>query len=354
MFAAAGHSVTMVSRSWPTQAEKETKDGVAHIRLPGFEHTRLLPVNLILDFIWGIRAGWALPDGDVVICNTVSLPAWLPWLRPSTGRVAVLVGRLPKGQIPLYGRVARLYAPTRAVASRIGEAAPSASARTRVVGYPIDWTLLSGSPPRSERPVTIGFVGRLHPEKGIELLLRAARELADRAGLPEWRIVLMGPSSVGDGGGGREWVRSLDEEFRPSLGDRLVWLDPEFDPPRLAKAYGALDIFCYPSLSDRGETFGVAVAEAMASGCAAVVSSLDCFADLVVDGQTGVVFDHRGPGAPSRLADCLQRLVADDELRRSMAAKGKMHVRRFDFAEICRFILSDLSELTGAGTKNPQ
>ena len=49
IFASAGHSVTFVSRTWPGQASRETVDGVHHIRVPGFDHTRFLPVNLLLD-----------------------------------------------------------------------------------------------------------------------------------------------------------------------------------------------------------------------------------------------------------------------------------------------------------------
>src|ERR1039458_7354616 len=96
VFASAGHSVTFISRRWPGLADEETVDGVHHIRLPGFDHKNLLPVNLAHDFLWGIRVARALPPGDVVICNTVTLPAWLPRLRPSAGKVVVMMGRGPK------------------------------------------------------------------------------------------------------------------------------------------------------------------------------------------------------------------------------------------------------------------
>jgi glycosyltransferase involved in cell wall biosynthesis len=350
LFASAGHSVTFVSRSWPGLAPAETVAGVKHIRLPGFAHTRLLALNLALDLIWGVRVARALPPGDVVICNTVTLPAWLHRVKPRAGRVSVMIGRAPRGQIRFYGGVARIYAPSTFVAGQI--ASKEASARTRVIGYPIDWALHARSASQPGSPVTVGYVGRLHPEKGIALLVRAARRLAARADLPQWRLRIAGPAGVGAGGGGAGWASALRKEAEAALGGRVEWLPPEYDPERLARLYGGLDIFCYPSLAEKGETFGVAVAEAMASRCAAVVSRLGCFGDLVADGQTGLVFDHAAADADRLLADCIGRLVADAGARRELALRGQSHARRFDYPEVSRTILEDLSLLAGAGAEN--
>ena len=353
-FAADGHEVTFISRRWPSMPEQEVLAGVTHIRVKGFDHTRYLKANLALDFLWGIRVAMALPKADVVICNTVSLPVWLPWLRPSAGKVVVALGRLPKGQISYYRHVSRIYAPTRAVAEKIASEWAKARALTRVVGNPIDWEMHRAASAQTGKPIVIGFVGRLNPEKGIELLLRASIVLAQRAGLPDWRLLLIGPVSVNDGGGGENWIASLESQFGPLLGDRLVRQGPEFDPKRLASKYGSMDIFCYPSLSDRGETFGVSIAEAMASGCAAVVSSLECFKDLVTDGKTGLVFDHRQADSTERLADCLGSLIVDAGRRRTIAADGQLHVRQFDYPQVARIILEDLSDLTGADRKKQE
>ncbi len=351
MFAAAGHSVTLISRRWPGLADSETVDGVRHVRVAGFDHTRYLPVNLLLDLVWGLRVVRNLPAGDVVICNTITLPVWLRRVRPSAGLVAVMVGRAPKGQTRLYGDVARIYAPSSSVARQI--AWKPGFGRILVTGYPIDWLLHAGSAGQTGRPVTIGFIGRLHPEKGIELLVRAVRILAARDDLPEWRLKIAGPSGAREGGGGDAWFDALKRESA-DLGARIEWCPPEFDPGRLARMYGSIDVFCYPSLAEKGETFGVAVAEAMAASCAVVVSGLECFRDLVEDGRTGLVFDHRAPGTDKRLADCIARLVSDGSARREIALRGQQHARRFDFPEVSRQILGDLALLTRAEEKNPR
>jgi glycosyltransferase involved in cell wall biosynthesis len=352
IFASAGHSVTFVSRRWPGLPPAETEAGVRHIRVPGFDHTRSLAANLLLDFIWGIRAARAMPAGDIVICNTITLPVWLRRFKPLAGKVSVMIGRAPKGQARFYGNVARIYAPSTFIAGKIAPA--WAFDRTRVIGYPIDWGLNAACARQRGSPVTIGFIGRLNPEKGIALLLGAARLLAARSDLPEWRLRIAGPSGVSQGGGGDGWIRALQEGARADLGARVEWLGPEFDAARLAGLYGGMDIFCYPSLAEKGETFGVAVAEAMAARCAVVVSALGCFGDLVEDGRTGLVFDHRAPDAERLLCDCLGRLIQDQGLRKDMALRGQQHARRFDYPEVSRNILEDLALLTGAATQKPQ
>jgi glycosyltransferase involved in cell wall biosynthesis len=348
-FAASGHGVTVVSRRWPGLADSETKDGVQYLRLPGFEHTRHILLNLMLDLIWGFRVARALPPADVVVCNTITLPVWLHRLKPAAGVVAVMIGRTPKGQVGLYGDVARIYVPSASVAAKIAQG--WASARARVTGYPIDWSLLARSATQSGSPVVVGYVGRLHPEKGIDLLVRAACMLAERRDLPEWRLKLVGPASVGEGGGGDDWVKELRSRTDSALGARVEWLAPEYDAERLASVYGTLDIFCYPSIAEAGETFGVSIAEAMAARSVPVVSALNCFSDLVTDGQTGLIFDHRAPGAEGRLADCIGRLIGDSALRNDLAMRAQQHVRRFDTEEVSQAILGDLAVLTGAGTE---
>ena len=169
IFVSAGHSVTFISRQWPGLPDTEIADGIVHVRVRGHDHTRFLAVNIFLDFLWGLRVLRALPAADAVVCNTITLPIWLHWAKPAAGRTCVMIGRTPKGQDRLYGGVARIYAPSSFVADQIHS--KSAARRVLVVGYPIDWPLLARSASQAGPTVTLGFVGRLHPEKGIDLLI---------------------------------------------------------------------------------------------------------------------------------------------------------------------------------------
>ncbi len=347
-FVASGHEVTFVSRTWPGFAAQEKVDGVSHLRVRGANHTRFLALNLWHDFWWGVRVSRILPPADVVICNSPTLPAWLGRIHPAAGRVVAVVARMPKGQGRAYNRVELILALSEDVATRLRAENPRLAARIAPFPFPIDWALHARSAAKAPppAPVTIGYIGRVHPEKGIRLLLAAAARLASRTDLPAWRVEISGPIAVPAGGGGETFRDSLVAEFAPALGNRLAFAGPEFEPEKLAQRYGAIDIFCYPSLADRGETFGVAVAEAMAAGCAPVVSALACFRELVADGATGLIFDHTSPEAEALLSTALARLIADADLRRRLAANAQAHVRRFDFAECARTVLTDLQRLS--------
>jgi glycosyltransferase involved in cell wall biosynthesis len=185
-------------------------------------------------------------------------------------------------------------------------------------------------------------------------LLRAAKRLTLRKDLPPWRISIIGPASVVEGGGGEAWVGALKEYANRELEGRVTWLPAEYDPAKLAAVYGSMDIFCYPSLADRGETFGVSVAEAMAAGSAVVVSSLRCFSDLVADGDTGLMFAYHAPDREERLENCLARLVSDPAFRTAMASRGQAKAKDFDFPAVAANILQDLSLLAGAESEKGQ
>jgi glycosyltransferase involved in cell wall biosynthesis len=346
-FAARGHQVNFVSRAWPGFAEEETAGGVSHRRVKGADHSRYLAVNLWQDFRWGRRVSRVLPPADAVICNTVILPVWLRRTRPQAGRVVAVVARMPKGHGRAYGRVDELWALSEAVAVRLRAENPRLAGRIAPFPYPIDWRLHaqaagSGAP---RTPLTIGFAGRIHPEKGVEILLSAASRLASRDGLPPWRLRIIGPVDVRAGGGGENWKSALLGRFGGALGSRLDWRDPEFDPEKLARHFGEMDIFCYPSIAEKGETFGLAIAEAMAARCAPVVSDLACFSELVSHGDTGLVFAQSGPQADVRLAEALAKLLADESLRNAIAAKAQAYVKRYDFSDVAEKALADLERL---------
>jgi glycosyltransferase involved in cell wall biosynthesis len=347
-FAAAGHEVTVFSRRWPGFPDRETLAGVQHVRLRGCAHTPRLWKNLLHDFFWSWRVFRALPPADIVIVNCVALPAWLGRLRPSAGRMVILAGRMPKGQFRFYGRIARILAPSTTVRERIAAENPRLTPDVRITGYPIAWSELQrvSAPTAPNPPVTISYVGRLHREKGLDLLLAALRLLAAEKNLPAWRARLCGPVEVAQGGSGPDYAAGLARQAAEFLApDRFSILPPVFDDPALKQAYHDTDIFCYPSLAARGETFGVAIAEAMAAGAVPVVSRLACFTDFVADGETGLVFDHTAPDAAACLAAALQKLLMDPVLRTRLAAAARRQTEPYDFPRFARALLADFEGL---------
>jgi glycosyltransferase involved in cell wall biosynthesis len=113
----------------------------------------------------------------------------------------------------------------------------------------------------------------------------------------------------------------------------------------LAAVYHKADLFCYPSLAERGETFGVAPLEAMATGLVPVVSDLACFRDFLAAGVNGVVFDHRAPDAARRLAGALDGLLADPAARREMGTRAAERAAAYSLPRVADLYLADFAEM---------
>ena len=351
----------MISRRWPGFANRETHEGIRHLRLRGYDHQRRLWLNLLLDFIWSWRVFFSLPAADIVIVNAVALPMWLGWLKPRAGRVVIMTGRMPKGQYRRYHAIARVLAASSFVREKVLAENPALAPVTQVYGYPLNWTQLkqpgpTASPfPAEAGPdeICLGFVGRIHEEKGLLLLASALKLVNEVPGLPAWRLLLCGPSDVARGGSGGLFRSKLLNQLSAAMpGNRFQLLDPQFNDHTLAGLYGRINVFCYPSLAEQGETFGVTVAEAMAAGAVPVVSKLACFSDFVRDGENGLMFDHAAPDAAQRLADVLIRLLRDSARRARLAAAAQASVRRYDYSRYAAALLEDFAQLTGA-VKSP-
>ena len=354
LFAAAGHEVTLLSRCWPGLPDDAVVDGVRFRRLPGSNHTRSLPANLLLDLRWSLRVARALPPGDAVITNAVALPVFLRRFKPRAGHVCVSLGRMPKGQVRFYRDVACLLAPRAAVVERVLHERPALADRVLLLPNPIDWPLHAAASNRRRPPAhppapprIIGYVGRINPEKGLEQLLAAAARLTTQTDLPDWRIRLIGPVAVAQGGGGEAYRDALLARH-PELGSHhLEVLPPVFDPAELAAHYAAMDIFCYPSLAATGEGLSVAPLEAMAAGAVPVLSQLECYNDILVSGQNGLSFDHTAPPdrVAAELAGHFSRLLRDDPERLRLSRAARESVRRCDYAVQAELVLARLAAL---------
>lgn len=144
--------------------------------------------------------------------------------------------------------------------------------------------------------LTVGFVGRLHPDKGVDTVLQAVRICAGR-GL-RLRLLLIGS----DDGLMCTGLPGCAELVR----DGLVHVVGGVPDPRAY--YATMDVLV---LMSKREGFPNVVLEAAAMGVPAVVSDATGVVDSVVDGETGVIV---GLGRADRLADELAAL-ADDPAR---------------------------------------
>lgn len=348
LYARRGHEVTLISRRWPGWADDETVDGVRLLRLPGADHRRKLWQNLLLDALWGFRVLRALPAGDILITNTVALPAFVRRLRPRAGLLVVNLNRFPKGQVRWYGRAARIQAASGIIAATAKQQAPALAPVVRLVPNPVDCAAFKGPPPArpAGAPLTIGYMGRINPEKGLLTLVKAAALLAEKAGLPPWRIVLRGPTDVPRGGGGEAFVAALRAQAPALWQDgRVALAEPLFDAAALATAYRELDVFCYPTEAAEGEAHPVAVLEAMAAGQPVVATDLPCFADQLRHDHNALLVP---PADAPALAAAFERLLRDPTFRAALAERARAVIWALDDEAVATQHLADYEALLHA------
>ncbi len=173
--------------------------------------------------------------------------------------------------------------------------------RIHVVPHGVDaqrFTPRTDAPP--DGPPVIFAPGRLEdPAKGLDVLLAAAQLLADEGR----RFTVQ--ATVPEGRSGPDWLRALGK----------------IPPDAMVRAYQQADIAVVPSVWD--EPFGIVALEAMAAAlpvCAAQVGGLQ---DIVVHGETGMLFER---GNAPALADALRPLLDDQEARHTMGAAGRDRV----------------------------
>ncbi len=194
--------------------------------------------------------------------------------------------------------------------------------------------------PRTDRsdPFTIVCVGTLHEVKGQAHLVRACARLAELG--VDFMCHL-----VGDGPDRQMLVRAIAET---RLQDR-VRLDGPLDRDALGALLGRSDVLVAPSVpTAQGKREGIPVVlmEAMSSGLPVVASRLSGIPELVEDGVSGLLVE---PGDARGLAQALQRLSLDSQLRQRLAEQGRRTVLdEFDIRRNARRLAEQFDRLAAA------
>jgi glycosyltransferase involved in cell wall biosynthesis len=159
-------------------------------------------------------------------------------------------------------------------------------------------------------PVRIGIVGRIVEQKQHGVLLEACALLRQR--LPAaFRLDIVGTKEG-------PFAEALDARIVAlGLGDIVRWTGFLADRDRL---YGELDILAAPAID---EPFGLTVPEAGSYGLPVVTARSGAFPELIEDGRTGLVFE---PGDAHGLAQALERLIRDADLRSRLGQAARAHV----------------------------
>ncbi|MGA8670950.1 MAG: glycosyltransferase family 4 protein, partial [Terracidiphilus sp.] len=227
------------------------------------------------------------------------------------------------------------------IANAVCDEAPEFSKKVKVIP---NFVGHNGDPLEvAKRDKCILYVGRLHPEKGVHLLIEAFKKFLseDPSG---WKLRLIGPWEVAHGGAGEEYFTSLRKASQ-SIQNSVEWIGPVFDAKQLSAHYQQSSFLVYPSVAGRGEASPLAPLEAMAEGCPAVVSSLGCFRDYIRPGQNGWTFDESSPDRVTNLAATLRSVVSDPRTMEKVRAEAFQTAQSLGLSQIADRYLSDFQEL---------
>lgn len=180
------------------------------------------------------------------------------------------------------------------------------------------------APPTEAAPVTVGYLARICPEKGLHLLVDAVRLLeADPAYKGKIRLRAAG------------WLGARDRHYFERLSGAVEYLG-EVDRAGKSRFLHSLDVLSVPTVYR--EPKGLFVLEALAHGVPVVQPRHGAFPEMIAATGGGLLVE---PGSPEDLARGLARLIGDPGLRAELGRAGRDAVHhRFTAAAEAEGVLS--------------
>lgn len=365
----AGHSVTILDiKESKADPEIEYIDGVKFVRLHtrkagstprSFIITYLLPrINTTLfalkvnryikkdDFdimhIYGTLIGFILTflsrklRGKMVYyCNS---PAWF---MPSSGRLDRLAITM---DYQLMQRVSKVIAETDLLKDKLIAMGKVKAERVMVIPPGVETGEFNPDIDVSDIQeryglggrMTILFVGRIVPYKGVEYLVKAADIVVNHFGYKEALFLLVGPLAEHelDKAEHADYISKIFSFVKNSGLEANVKLTGAVPYDDLKGLFSACDIFVLPSLA---ETFGQAISQGMASAKPVIGTRIAGILDQVKDGWNGYLVE---PANAHQLADKIKYLIDHPEERLRMGLNGRKFAEdKLDWSRVSDMIL---------------
>lgn len=174
----------------------------------------------------------------------------------------------------------------------------------------------------------IGTVKMMEPKYGSEDILDAFNLLKKKYPEKPLKLLMVGRGSM---------INYLTEKSKAlGISDSVNFTGRvPFD--QVPKYHNMLDIYLAPSTDD-SESFGVGILEAAACGKPVIVSNIGGLPEVVRDNITGFMVP---PNSPEKLAEKIEKLILDEELRKKFGDNGRRFVEEeYDYDKILDYIIS--------------
>lgn len=166
---------------------------------------------------------------------------------------------------------------------------------------------------------TILFLSRIVPKKGVHVLIEAFSYIINK--VRNVRLLIAGqedPIYV-------QKLRELVAKFR--LGGFVHFLGSVSEEEKV-KLLSSATLFCLPTLADYHP---VALLEAQALGTPVVATNVGAISEVVVNGKTGILVE---PGNVKQLAEALEMLLTDEEIRGRMSVSAREWAKNFTLEKV--------------------
>lgn len=175
------------------------------------------------------------------------------------------------------------------------------------------------------------YLSRIHPKKGVDLLIEAFAAVASID--PALHLVIAGPDQVG--------LQPVLQQRAASLGiaERITWVGMVTGDLKWG-AFRSAELFCLPS---HQENFGIVVAEALACGLPVAIANPVNIAAEVAHAGAGIVHEDSVDGTKKALIQWLD-LSCDDKRNMSICAEN-LFLEHFDFTSVARNLVPVLESL---------
>ena len=176
---------------------------------------------------------------------------------------------------------------------------------------------------------TILYVGRLSHRKGLHVLMLAMKHVVEK--VPDARLLIVGKGYTG------RFVELLARAL--GLEKNVKLLDLTY-PQQLLWLYKMSDVFVLPSIY--GESFGIVLLEAMASGVPVVATDVGGVSEVITDNHTGLLVKR---GNSKELANAILKVLNSPNLSQKLVRKARKEVMRYRSHIIAKKIESIYEEL---------